>query len=77
MMEHPHFYENAPSYSISTHCVTCCDVIYLILLPNKFTVPYKVIIHKSRGEVYLVEQDTIENVSAAYLKFIIILLRKI
>ena len=26
---------------------------------------------KSRGEVSLVEQDTIENVSAAYLKFII------
>ena len=36
----------------------------------------KVIIHKSRGEVSLVEQDTIENVSAAYLKFIIIILRK-
>ena len=32
---------------------------------------YKVIIHKSRGEVSLVEQDTIENGSVAYLKFII------
>ena len=30
----------------------------------------KVIIHKSRGGVSLVEQDTIENVSVAYLKFI-------
>jgi hypothetical protein len=29
----------------------------------------KVIMHKSRGEVSLVEQDTIENVSAAYLNF--------
>ena len=28
----------------------------------------KVIIHKSRGGVSLVEQDTIENVSVAYLK---------
>ena len=26
----------------------------------------KVIIHKSRGEVFLVEQDTIERVSLAY-----------
>jgi hypothetical protein len=31
----------------------------------------KVFIHKSRGEVSLVEQDRIENVSAAYLKFMI------
>ena len=30
----------------------------------------KVIIHKSRGEVFLVEQDTIECVSSAYLKYI-------
>ena len=29
-------------------------------------------IEKSRGEVSLIEQDTIENVSAAYLKFMII-----
>ena len=36
----------------------------------------KVIIHKSRGGVSLVEQETIENVSVAYLKFIIICLRK-
>ena len=33
-------------------------------------------IHKSRGEVSLVEQETIENVSAAFLKFIIDFLRK-
>ena len=37
---------------------------------------FKVIIHKSGGEVSLVEQKTIENVSTAYLKFIIIFLRK-
>ena len=43
---------------------------------KKISVRSKVIIHKSHGEVSLVEQDTIENVSAAYLKFIIILLRK-
>ena len=30
----------------------------------------KVIIHKSGGEVFLVEQDTIECVSSAYLKYI-------
>ena len=36
----------------------------------------KVIIHKSRGKISLVEQDTIENVSAAYLKLIINFLRK-
>ena len=30
----------------------------------------KIVIHKSRGEVSLVEQDTIENISATYLKFI-------
>ena len=38
---------------------------------KKISVRSKVIIHKSHGEVSLVEQDTIENVSAAYLKFII------
>ena len=35
----------------------------------------KVIIHNWRVEVSLVEQDTLENVFAAYLKFIIIFLR--
>jgi hypothetical protein len=40
------------------------------------SVPNKVIIHKSRGEASLVEQDTIENVSLAYLIFMIIFLRK-
>ena len=34
--------------------------------------PAKVIMEKSCDEVSLVEQDTIENVSSAYLKFIII-----
>ena len=32
--------------------------------------PRKVIMHKSCGEIYLVEQNTIEHVSAAYFKFI-------
>ena len=32
--------------------------------------PRKVIMHKSCGEIYLVEQNTIEYVSAAYFKFI-------
>ena len=41
---------------------------------NDERVPYKVIIHKSRGEESLVEQDTIEKVSVAYLKFIFIIL---
>ena len=36
----------------------------------------KVIMHKSCGEISLVEQDTIEYVSAAYLKFIIKFPRK-
>ena len=36
----------------------------------------KVIIHTSRGGVSLVEQDTIENVSVAYLKFIKKILKK-
>ena len=35
----------------------------------------KVIIHKSGGEVSSAEQDTNENVSTAYSKFIIIVLR--
>lgn len=38
--------------------------------------PGKVIIHKLRGEVSLVKQDTIDYVSVAYLKFIIDFLRK-
>jgi hypothetical protein len=44
---------------------------------RKFLVSYltKVIIDNSRGEVSLVEQDTIEHVSVAYLKFTIIFLR--
>ena len=29
----------------------------------------KIVMHKSFGEVSLVEQDTIENVSVAYIKF--------
>ena len=33
---------------------------------------FKVIIDKSHGEVPLLEQDIIENVSAAYLEFMII-----
>ena len=35
-----------------------------------YTGTVKVIIHKSRGEVSLVEQDTTECVVLAYLKFI-------
>ena len=35
------------------------------------TVSTKVIIHKSRNEVSLVEQDIIEYVSVAHLKFMI------
>ena len=42
------------------------------MTPRFTWVATKVIIHKSRGEVSLVEQDTIKNDSAAYLKFIII-----
>ena len=37
----------------------------------------KVIIHKLRGEVSLVEQDTIEYVSVAYFKFMIKFLKKL
>ena len=36
----------------------------------------KVIIHKFRSGVSLVEQDTIESVSVAYLQFIIIFLKR-
>ena len=43
-----------------------------IVYTDLYMVAAKVIIHRSRGEVSLVEQDTIENVSAAYLKFTII-----
>ena len=39
---------------------------------QQFFPGFKVIIHKSRGEAFLVEQDKIENVSVAYLKSIII-----
>ena len=53
-----YYYPVAPP---SLHCLKKhCDQI----------VTGKVIIHKSRGEVSLVEQDTIECVSVAYLKFI-------
>ena len=33
---------------------------------QQFFPGFKVIIHKSRGEAFLVEQDKIENVSVAY-----------
>ena len=52
-----HYYYTPPSL----HCLKKhCDQI----------VTGKVIIHKSKGEVSLVEQDTIEFVPVAYLKFI-------
>ena len=38
---------------------------------QQFFPGFKVIIHKSHSEAFLVEQDKIENVSVAYLKFII------
>ena len=38
---------------------------------------FNVIIHKLRGEVSQVEQDTIVIVSAVYLRFIIIFLRNV
>ena len=37
---------------------------------QQFFPAFKVIMHKLRGETFLVEQDKIENVSVAYLKFI-------
>ena len=46
-------------------------VILQIFLLSTGVHALKVIKHKSRGEVSLVEQDTIENVSVAYLNFII------
>ena len=36
---------------------------------NSHTLRIKVIIRKSRGEASIIEQETTENVSAAYLKF--------
>ena len=38
--------------------------------------PKSLFVHKSRGEVSLVEQDTIEFVTVTYLEFRIIFLRK-
>ena len=44
---------------------------------SRLSLPSKSLyISRARGEVSLVEQDTIEKFSAAYLKFIIIFLRK-
>ena len=58
---------------------TCANMsadtyLFVFLLPSLSTLSmylYKVIIHKSRGELSLVEQNTIENVSTACFKFII------
>ena len=54
------------------------NILHPLLLTSRYFASQvsKVIIHKSRGEVSLVEQGTIEKVSAAYSKFIIIFLRK-
>ena len=49
--------------------------MYLIVADNKSHTD-KVIIDKLCGEVSLVEQDTIEHVSAAYLRYTSIFLRK-
>ena len=51
-------------------------VILQIFLLSTGVHALKVIIHKSRSEVSLVVQDTIENVSVAYSKFIIRFPRK-
>ena len=62
-----------PQEKTKGHYRLCLNITVLVLLnSNAILIVTKVIIHKSRGEVSLVEQATIENVSAAYLKFIII-----
>ena len=48
---------------------TKSDVIQKKAIHNAF-------IHKMRGELFVVEQDTIKYVSAAYLKFILIIQEK-
>ena len=54
--------------SVSGANVSACNQMYLIVTDNKSHTD-KVIIDKLCGEVSLVEQDTVENVSAAYLKY--------
>ena len=61
--------------SVSGANVSACNQMYLIVTDNKSHTD-KVIIDKLCGEVFLVEQDTIEHVSAASLRYTSIFLRK-